>query len=50
MLGQVILRREVFQKETVEINSQTVSEVYVVTLLSGQRKQSEKILIRKNYE
>ena len=49
MLGQAILIREVFEIETVEINS-TVTGVYVVTMVSGKRKQSEKILIRKYYE
>ena len=50
MLGQIMLQKEVFGKETVEINANVSSGVYLVTLIEGKRKQAEKILIRKDYE
>ena len=50
MSGQVILRREVFEQETVEINPGSSSGVYIITVISGNNKTSEKILIRKDYE
>ncbi|HZL10435.1 MAG TPA: GEVED domain-containing protein [Prolixibacteraceae bacterium] len=50
ILGQVILRKEVSEKETVEINPDVSSSIFVVTVISGNRKESEKILMRKNYE
>jgi hypothetical protein len=50
MSGQVILRREVFEQETVEVNPGTSSGVFIVTVISGNRTASEKILIRQNYE
>jgi len=50
MLGQLILRQEVFENETVEINPKISSGVFVVTVISGKRKESEKILMRKDYE
>jgi hypothetical protein len=36
--------------ETVEVNPYGGSSIYIVTLVSGTRKESEKILIRKDYE
>jgi hypothetical protein len=50
MLGQVILRKEVFGQETVKINQTVSAGVYVITLTSGNKTESEKILIRKDYE
>ena len=50
MKGQVILRREVFEQETVEISPNSASGLYIITVISGNRKTSEKILIRKDYE
>ena len=50
MSGQVILRREVFEQETVEVNPGTSSGVFIITVISGNRTASEKILIRQNYE
>ena len=50
MQGQTLLRKGVFEMETVEINPNSGSGVYIVTLVSGKRTQSEKILIRKDYE
>jgi len=50
MAGQTLLRKGVFEMETVEINPNVGSGLYVVTMISGKRKESEKILIRKDYE
>jgi len=50
MAGQMLLRKGVFEMETVEINPNVGSGLYVVTMISGKRKESEKILIRKDYE
>ncbi len=50
MLGQVILQKAVYEMETVEVNPYGGSSVFVVTMISGKRKESEKILIRKDYE
>ncbi len=50
MKGQMILRREVFEQETVEISPSSASGLYIITVISGNRKTSEKILIRKDYE
>ena len=49
ILGQIILRRAVSGKETVEIN-QSVTGVYIISLISGKKIDSEKILMRKDYE
>ena len=46
MLGQIIMLREVFDQQTVEINPGSSSGLYIVTVISGNRKQSEKILIQ----
>ncbi len=46
MLGQIILLREVFDQQTVEINPGSSSGLYIVTVISGNRKQSEKILMQ----
>ncbi|MGE5449456.1 MAG: hypothetical protein ACM3PR_13925, partial [Bacteroidales bacterium] len=48
ILGQPLLRKEVFEKETVEISQGT--GVYVITLVSGKLSASEKILMRTDYE
>jgi hypothetical protein len=48
LVGQTLIRKEVFEKETVEI-SQTTG-VYVITLVSGKLTASEKILMRTDYE
>ncbi len=50
MQGQTLLKKGVFEIETVEINPNVGSGVYIVTMVSGKRTQSEKILIRKDYE
>ena len=50
MAGQLLLQKGVSEMETVEINTNVGSGIYVVTLISGKRKESEKILIRKDYE
>ena len=50
MRGQIILRREVYEQESAELNLNGNSGVYIVTVISGNRTASEKILIRKNYE
>lgn len=50
ILGQTIIRREVFENETVEINQNVSTGVFVITLISGKLKHSEKIIMRKNYE
>ncbi len=50
MSGQVILRQEVAGSQTVEINAGATTGIYVVTVISGKRMQSEKLLIRKDYE
>jgi len=50
MLGQTLLLKQVFEKETVQINTKLSSGVYIVTVIAGKRKESEKILMRKDYE
>ena len=50
MNGQIIMRKEVTDQETVEINPASSSGLYILTVISGNRRTSEKILMRKNYE
>jgi hypothetical protein len=50
MAGQVVLRKEVMGSETVQINPNVNAGLYVITLFSGKRAQSEKLLMRLNYE
>ncbi|MEI6275780.1 MAG: T9SS type A sorting domain-containing protein, partial [Prolixibacteraceae bacterium] len=50
MQGQIMLRKSVFGLETVEINSNVSTGVYVITVISGKNRESEKIIIRKDYE
>jgi len=50
MLGQQLLQQSVFENETVEIQPKISSGIFVVTVISGKRKLSEKILLRKDYE
>ncbi len=50
MQGKTLLRKGVFEMETVEIDPNVGSGVYIVTMISGKRTESEKILIRKDYE
>ena len=50
MAGQNLLRKSVFEKETVEISPYIITGIYIVNLISGERTESEKILIRKDYE
>jgi len=45
MSGQIILLREVFDQQAVEINPGPGSGLYIITVISGNRRQSEKILI-----
>lgn len=50
LLGQTLLQKEVVAKETVEISRDLSTGVYVITLVSGKRTASEKILMRTDYE
>ena len=50
MSGQILLRRNVYEQEIVEISPNVSSGVYIVTVISGKQTASEKILIRKDYE
>lgn len=50
MKGQVLLHKEVSGKETVELNPHLNTGVYIITLISGVKKESKKILMRKDYE
>ena len=50
MKGQVLIQKNVFEMETVELNVNLSSGVYIITLFSGVKKESEKILMRKDYE
>ena len=50
MQGKTLLQKGVSEMETVEIDPTVGSGVYVVTMISGKRKESEKILMRKDYE
>jgi hypothetical protein len=50
LLGQVLMSREVFGKETITINQNISSGVYIISIISGKIKHSEKILMRKDYE
>ena len=44
--GQIILLKEVADQQTVEINPTSTSGLYIITVIAGNNKQSEKILIR----
>jgi len=46
MSGQIIMLSEVFDQQTVEINPGSSSGLYIITVISGNRRQSEKILKR----
>jgi len=50
MQGKTLLQKGVTEMETVEIDPNVGSGVYIVTMISGKRKESEKILMRKDYE
>ncbi|MEI6141847.1 MAG: T9SS type A sorting domain-containing protein, partial [Mariniphaga sp.] len=50
MKGQVLLQKKVFEMESVELNSNLSSGVFVITLISDNKTESEKILMRKDYE
>ncbi len=50
MQGQTIYQKAVTGFETVQINSNLSSGVYLVTVISGKNSDSEKILIRKAHE
>jgi hypothetical protein len=50
MKGQVLLQKEVSGKETVELNPHLNTGVYIITLISGVKKESKKILMRRDYE
>jgi len=50
MQGKTLLQKSVFEMETVEIDPNVGSGIYIVSMFSGKRKESEKILIRKDYE
>ena len=50
MNGKVLLQKKVFEMESVELNSNLSSGVYVITLISDNKTESEKILMRKDYE
>jgi len=47
MKGQVLLRREVHGNESVELDYKGNSGVYIVSLVSGNRVYSKKIIIQK---
>jgi hypothetical protein len=48
--GQILLKREVSGQEMVEIKPNGSSGLYIITVISGNKTASEKILIRKDYE
>ena len=50
MSGQVVLQQSVFGSETVQINPIVNAGLYIITVRSATRAQSEKILLRLNYE
>ena len=50
MQGQTMYQKMVTGFETVQINSNFSSGVYLVTVISGKNIDSEKILIRKAHE
>jgi len=50
ILGQTIIRKVVFENETVKINQNVSTGVYVITLISGKNTYSEKIIMRKDNE
>jgi hypothetical protein len=50
MQGQTLLQKEVFEKETVEINPIVSTGIYLITMISGKRTDSEKVLLRRDYE
>jgi len=50
MQGKTLLQKGVFEMEAVEIDPNVGSGIYIVTVISGKRRESEKILIRKDYE
>ncbi|MFA6127960.1 MAG: choice-of-anchor L domain-containing protein [Bacteroidales bacterium] len=50
MSGQVVLSQEVLGSQTVPIELNVTAGLYIVTVISGNRAQSEKLLMRLNYE
>ncbi len=48
--GQILLLRQVTDQETVEINPGISSGLCIITVTSGNKQTSEKILMRKDYE
>ncbi len=50
MLGQILIRKDVAKKVTIELSPLEGTGIYLVTLVSGDNKQSEKVLLRKDYE
>ena len=50
MSGQIILHRVVSGQETVEITPASSSGLYILTVVAGNKKDSQKLLIRKDYE
>ena len=50
MQGQIMLRKSVYGIETVELNTNISSGVYIISVVSGKDRDSEKIIIRKDYE
>lgn len=50
MLGQILIRKDVAKKVTVELSPLEGTGIYLVTLVSGDNRQSEKVLLRKDYE
>jgi len=50
MSGQIVRQQKVFGTETVQINPTVNAGLYLVTVRSATRVQSEKILLRLNYE
>jgi hypothetical protein len=48
--GQIVLQRPVFGSETVQIDPNVTAGLYILTVRSATRVQSEKLLMRLNYE
>ena len=47
MMGQVLYRKEIFGNEAIELNSRLSSGVYVISMISGNKIYSKKIIIQK---
>jgi hypothetical protein len=47
MGGQVLYRKEVFGNESIELNTHLNSGVYIISLISGNKIYSKKVIIQK---